>query len=462
MHFALRQDGDIYSPTIQELPKNVLGAFVAARTNSSGKPIGPKGRRIQVRTQPQLTMLERLYLLLQRSALARFFGVAILSIPALFVLGMFWWNVRADADSALNSAQSISPRLLPDPRLAEKTAESTQFLSEFERQDGMLLGCNELVEYHPRVMTDMVRALHGKVEVYGLVNDSAQRQKVVSLLEQNGLPANAVEFVEIPAYGMWVRDFGPKFLRNKVGGLTMVDFAYLDRPATDGTMRTDDDKVPEQLAKMFRTSVVSIPLSMEGGNLLTNGNGVCISTSQIVAENSHRRYGMQEVAHILRDYFGQEQWASLEHLPVDNTRHADTFVMFTSPDTVVVASCDPKEDAASAAVMDKAAEQLSKINFMGKPLRVVRIPMTLKGDEAVRTYTNVVFANGTLLVPQYADAGPGMNEQALKIYRETMPGWNVVGIECLSVARKGGSLHCITCNVPSPSLAPLDLDQGGE
>ncbi len=430
---------------------------MAAKTNSSGKPIGPKGRRIQARAQPQLTMLERLYLLLQRSAAARFFGVVVLSIPALFVLCLFWWNVRADADSVQNSAHNNSPRLLADTGATEKDGGSTRFLSEFERQDGMILGCNELVEYHPRVMTEIVRALHGKVEVYGLVNDSAQRQKVVSLLEQNGLPANAVEFVEIPAYGMWVRDFGPKFLRNKVGGLTMVDFAYLDRPATDGTIRSDDDKVPQQLAEMFRTSVVSVPLSMEGGNLLTNGYGACISTSQIVAENSHRRYGMQDVARILRDYFGQEQWASLEHLPVDNTRHADTYVMFTSPDTVVVASCDPKEDAASAAVMDKAAEQLSKINFMGKPLRVVRIPMTLKGDDAVRTYTNVVFANGTLLVPQYADAGPGMNEQALNIYRETMPGWNVVGIECLSVARKGGSLHCITCNVPSPSLAPLEL-----
>ncbi|MGC3968125.1 MAG: hypothetical protein QM775_12370 [Pirellulales bacterium] len=47
-------------------------------------------------------------------------------------------------------------------------------------------------------MVDMIRAMHDKVEVYGLVNDSAQRQKVVSMLEQHGLPANAVVFAEIP------------------------------------------------------------------------------------------------------------------------------------------------------------------------------------------------------------------------------------------------------------------------
>ncbi|MGC3968126.1 MAG: agmatine deiminase family protein [Pirellulales bacterium] len=246
-------------------------------------------------------------------------------------------------------------------------------------------------------------------------------------------------------------------MRNKLGGLTMLDYAYLDRPATDGTIRPNDDKVPQRLAEMFRTSVTSVPMSMEGGNLLTNGFGICISTSQLVNENSHRKYGMTEVGGILKNFFGQLQWASLDHLPPDDTHHADTYVMFTSPDTVVVGSCDPKDDAVSAAVMDRAADQLGKIIFDGKPLRIVRIPMKLTGDSVIRTYTNVVFANGTLLVPQYADVPKEMNDQALRIYRETMPGWNVVGIECLSVARKGGSLHCITCNVPSPSLMPLEL-----
>lgn len=412
--------------------------------------------RVGGRRQAELTSIENLYLLLQRSAAARFVGVTILSIPAVFVLALFWWNVRADV--ATPSAEPQVAAALGLPAAAPiAVSEATEFLSEFGRQDGILLGCNELVEYHPKVMIDMIRAMHEKVEIYGLVNDSTQRQKVVSLLEQNGLPANAVEFVEIPAYGMWVRDFGPKFMRNKIGGLTMLDFAYLDRPATDGTVRPNDDKVPQRLAEMFRTSITSVPLSMEGGNLLTNGFGLCISTSQLVNENSHRNYGMSQVASLLKSYFGQLQWASLDHLPPDGTRHADTYVMFTAPDTVVVASCDPKEDALSAAVMDRSAEQLAKLQFDGKPLRVVRIPMSLRGDGAIRTYTNVVFANGTLLVPQYSDVSSTINEQALEIYRQIMPGWNVVGIECLSVARKGGSLHCITCNVPSPSLMPLEL-----
>lgn len=416
-----------------------------------------KTRRARQQPKAELTVLEQVYLLLQRSAAARFAGLVVLSIPAVLVLGLFWWSIGKDHETQQSITSALRPAVSVPQAGDDVGLTNNQFMPEFERQDGIILGCNELAEYHPQVMVDMVRAMHGKVEVYGLVNDPAQRQKIISLLEQNRLPANSLQFLELPAWGMWVRDFGPKFLRNKIGGLTTVDFAYLDRPATDGTIRPNDDKIPQRLAELFRTTVLSAPLSMEGGNLLTNGQGICISTSQLVVENSHRNYGLQDVARILRDYFGQEQWIYLDHLPPDATRHADTFVMFTAPDTVVVGSCDPKQDAASAAVMDKAAQQLAAIQFAGKPLRVVRIPMTLKGDAFMRTYTNVVFANGTLLVPQYADVDSAMNEQALKIYRETMPGWEVVGIQCLSVAQKGGSLHCITCNVPSPSMVPLEL-----
>lgn len=418
----------------------------------------PREKRPRQRPKAEFTVLERLYLLLQRSAAARFVGLLVLSVPALFVVAVFWWSISLDGGEVdLAAAKgAVTPTAAAAPA-STTIPDNMQFLPEFDRQDGIILGCNELAEFHPKVMVDMIRAMAGKVEVYGLVNDATQRQKVISLLEQNGVAASSVEFLELPAWGMWVRDFGPKFLRNKIGGLTTVDFAYLDRPATDGTIRPNDDKIPQRLAEMFRTTVSSVPLSMEGGNLLTNGYGICVSTTQIVAENSHRKYGLRDVAVLLRDYFGQTQWTYLDHLPPDGTRHVDTFAMFTSPDTIVVASCDPKEDAASAAMLDKAADQLATVTFNGKPLRIVRIPMSLKGDNAIRTYTNVVFASGTLLVPQYADVDPALNEQALKIYRETMPGWNVVGIECLSVAKKGGSLHCITCNVPSPSLVPLQL-----
>jgi len=417
------------------------------------------------RPSPQLTFAERSYLLLQRSAAARWLGVVGLSLPAVIVVCLFWWNVRvavparqAVAASAPPAADAVpayfeTERPLP-VRPAAKMAPGMQLPGEFERQDGMILGCNELVEFHPQVLVEMVRAIAGRLEIYGLVNDAAQRQKVVSLLEQQGVSSDAVRLIELPAYGMWVRDYGPKFVRNNVGGLTMLDFAYLDRPATDGSIRPQDDRVPAELAKLFRTPVADVPLSMEGGNLLANGYGLCVTTLHLVQENSHRSYEVKDVAHIFNQSFGQLKWSQVEYLKRDATKHADTYVNFAAPNIAVVASCDPMDDAGEAAIMDRTAAQLTGLETPLGPMQVVRIPMSVRSDNVIRTYVNAVYANGALLVPQYADVDPAMNRQALDIYASILPDWKIVPIECLSIAKMGGALHCVTCNVPSPSLLP--------
>lgn len=333
--------------------------------------------------------------------------------------------------------------------------------AEFDRQDGMLLGCNELVVYHPRLMMELIKAMAGKknLEIYGLVNDATQQQQVISLLEEHGLPSDTVKFLEITARGMWVRDYGPKFIRNRSGGLTIVDYAYLDRIATDGRIRPDDDRVPARIAELFRMDVLAVPLSMEGGNLLTNGFGLCLTTNHLAAENAHRGYTVDRVGEIIAETYGQRQWSYIDPLPGDVTKHADTYVTFLSPNVVAVGACDTMLDPAAAAVMDRTASQLSSVSVNGLPLQVVRIPMLMKQDGICRTYTNSILANGTAIVPQYSDVDPETNRKALEIYAKYLPDWKIVGVECLEIARKGGALHCVTCNVPSPSLVPLDLSK---
>jgi hypothetical protein len=58
-----------------------------------------------------------------------------------------------------------------------------------------------------------------------------------------------------------------------------------------------------------------------------------------------------------------------------------------------------------------------------------------------RTYTNAVFVNKTLLVPTYQEK---YDTTALRIYRESLPGYNVVGINCNIIISQLGALHCIT------------------
>jgi hypothetical protein len=63
-----------------------------------------------------------------------------------------------------------------------------------------------------------------------------------------------------------------------------------------------------------------------------------------------------------------------------------------------------------------------------------------------RTYTNSVFVNNTILVPTYEEE---WDTTALRIYREALPGYKVVGIDCNEIITASGAIHCITKAVSS-------------
>ncbi len=101
----------------------------------------------------------------------------------------------------------------------------------------------------------------------------------------------------------------------------------------------------------------------------------------------------------------------------------------------------------------------SNINYLteeyntafGNKYNIVRLPMPPDGSGRYpsqggqyRTYTNSVFVNKTVLVPTYEER---YDTTALRIYRENLPGYNVVGINCNSIIGSLGAIHCITKTV---------------
>jgi hypothetical protein len=57
------------------------------------------------------------------------------------------------------------------------------------------------------------------------------------------------------------------------------------------------------------------------------------------------------------------------------------------------------------------------------------------------TYTNSLIVNKTVLVPIY---GFALDTTALRIYRENMLGYRVIGYDCNTIIPAGGAIHCIT------------------
>lgn len=311
--------------------------------------------------------------------------------------------------------------------------------AEFERTDALLVGAAQMVQFHPQVLVDIVKAVHRNIEVVGLVGFQAEGARVDSLLSDAGLPADAVTMVTAPVRSMWARDYGPLTAVDPQGNPYFLDATYEGRGAVL------DDEVPDHLGARLQVPVIDLPLTMEGGDLLSNGRGLVLVTQRLFRRNeADRDYSHEDTWGILQLYGGFTDFVALPSLQGEPTGHLDMYLTFVGPTTVVVGSYDPAVDPDNAAWLDWIARQLAGRATAGGTLRVERIPMPPHDDGVWRTYTNVVYANGVLLVPTYPERCPELDRQAVAFYEELLPGWKVVGVAATSLIRRNGSLHCVT------------------
>lgn len=348
------------------------------------------------------------------------------------------------------SSAAVPEISVPQPRVP----------GEFEKQEAVVIGCAQLIQNFPQVFVNVIRSIYRHVRVLCLTNKEDMPLGRV-LLAAAGVPRDAVEFVTLPAVSMWARDWMPISGFDVRGRRQFLGFELRHlRTSADAAVR------PE-MEKLFDSPVVDIPLTHEGGNLLSNGAGLCLTSTTVLLKNASRGYDSRRIGQVLSEHFGVYQWAYLNPLSGEQTGHVDLFCTFVARDTVVVGEFDPSVDAINAEVLDRAAEILSKIEVGGKKLTVARVPTPAAVDGKYRSYTNVVFANGAVLVPLYPEIDEQSDQRALAVYKELMPDREVVGIDISELSKLGGGLHCLTANVcppkaggdPSgPDLLPRDSD----
>jgi agmatine/peptidylarginine deiminase len=323
---------------------------------------------------------------------------------------------------------------------------------EFERHEAMLLSCDELAAQYPRLLADIVSATWRRLSLVAIVSRQEDGRYVSKILSENQLPARSVRFLRIPHDSMWIRDYGPFSLKRGDGRCLIVDAGY-GRHAD----RLNDDNVPVILSDLLRATLVQAPLALEGGNLLSNGQGLCLTTKSLLDNNFDQNLDEAGARRLLREYLGARHTVFLDKLEGEPTGHIDMFATLVSSDTVVVGSYDPAVDPLNAAVLDRNAARLAEVRTGRGRLRVVRVPMPTNQDGTWRTYTNVIYANGAVLVPVYPEVDAAVRDEALAVFRRVLPRWQVVAVDCSEIIQSGGALHCI-----SKGFVSLQGWQGGQ
>lgn len=294
---------------------------------------------------------------------------------------------------------------------------------------------------------DIARAIDGRTPLFGFVSSDAQARVGVELLKESGLPLDAIRFLNVPANTIWIRDYSPFMVRRQDNSIALVDARYIPG-ATGEKMRAFDDEVASHFASMLGLPIRSMPISADGGNLLSNGDGAVISTAEILLANQLLGYSKDQITDILNDMLGVRLWSFVPPLESEATGHVDMFATFLAKNIVVVGEIEQERDPVNSERLDMAASHFQLMTTSLGPMKVVRIPMPPLWNSMWRSYTNIIMANGILLMPSFSDVDPELEDRIEETYQALLPGWEIKRILCDGLVQREGQLHCISYNLP--------------
>ncbi|MCE3279800.1 MAG: Por secretion system C-terminal sorting protein [Bacteroidetes bacterium] len=274
---------------------------------------------------------------------------------------------------------------------------------------------------------------------------------IKSYLAAGGVPLTNIRFNPTSADAVWIRDYGanPCYL-NDVDSLILVDWKY-NRPT-----RPNDDAVPVSYASLlgiplYQTTVNPTQLVHTGGNYMTDGLHTAFSSNLVLNENSAKTEA--QIDQIMEDFMGIDRYIKMETLPFDGIHHIDMHMKLLNEETLLVGQY-PDGEADGPQIEANLAYVLSSFNSVfGTPYKVVRIPQPPDQFNGYTypdnggnylTYTNATIINKSIIVPQFYAQ---YDTTALRIWRNAMPGYTVVGINSNATIPSSGSLHCITHSV---------------
>ena len=283
----------------------------------------------------------------------------------------------------------------------------------------------------------------------------------IAHLFPSDLRARLVE-IHLPSNDTWARDYAPLCCLME-GKKRVVDFRFngwglkfasnydnmISRRLHDmGFFAKDAEWCDEQM------------IVLEGGSIDANSRGEMVTTRRCLTEPNRNIFPEQEVAlnSLLSSSLGAQKVIYIEHGAIegdDTDGHVDTLVRFINDDTLVyVAPTDPNSiNYHELKAMEEELLQHEEIKERGYRLLALPDVGTLRdeeGDPLPATYANFLFVNGALLVPTY---GVPQDEEALAILRRALPEREIVGVNCRTLTRQHGSLHCATMQFPRGFIA---------
>lgn len=271
-----------------------------------------------------------------------------------------------------------------------------------------------------------------------------------TIFQNRGIASQKIHIIQVNdtliGSNIWARDNGMFCVfENNVDNMKMYHF--------------ENDKISSVVDTLFNLNSIKIPTEegnnsgyLDGGNFLTDGHSsfnIMVDTSTEIAPDYLHFY----------DYFGIEKSVKLA-IHNDCGVHIDYCFKLINEETFLVAY--RPQTTNSQKTIDSAVAFIKNnlLSVYDREFKIIPIENAPNFDSQINnffnteqsaSYINSLILNNTVLVPQYAcnEFQPKTDSIALEAYRNAMPRYNIVGVNCSAYQGGGGALHCLTRDIPT-------------
>ncbi len=294
--------------------------------------------------------------------------------------------------------------------------------AEFEPMEGVL------IRYPLGISYQIIAEMSEEIEVITIVSSQSQANYVESLYEANGVDTDNTSYLIALSDSHWTRDYGPWFIFSGNDELEVIDFTY-NRP------RPNDNNIPSVFANDQDLSYYKMPLTHAGGNYMTDGQGISVSTNLVWSENAG--YTHQEINEIVEEYLGVTTYHIVPDALGEYIKHIDCWAKLLAPDKIMIIKV-----SSSHSNYDEIEEAVryfeNQTSCYGTPFKIERVYTHLQ-----EPYINCLILNTKVLIPT---TGSVWDDDAIETYENAMPGYEVLGFS--GSWYNTDALHCRAKGIP--------------
>lgn len=313
-----------------------------------------------------------------------------------------------------------------------------EFPAEFSKQKAVWLAwptytIKRNMPTYP-IILKIIGELQAYVQVKIIISKEIEKRKIINLLNHHNIPATNVRFYVVPHDGIWMRDYGPVFLRSATGNSLKVvkfNFSMWGYEQTTSPNSLLCAGVSKAIARLMKVDILSTNIISEDGNRSFNGEGVMITnsavelqrnpgmTKQQLEQEYKRVFGIKKVIWVEQGAYDDPLTFAGKIIGPDGKKsayaigtggHVDEFVRFVGPHTILLAEVSPDEAKHSPIAKINYVRMQNTLKILqgatdlhGKHFKIVRIPFpanfyaTMRPDDGAYEYLeNLVYQDGSI------------------------------------------------------------------